>query len=322
MGEYTVTNGSTNEAIKDNCKALLMQVQGTLAKDEIIDIFMRQEYRGSQARMTFIYRNMSSLYHLTNFKSFIVKTAPNMRAQAPRALDIIKSGTTQTHMALLDLYIPFVSAPELVLTFTLCPLDGMAVADGGGGGGSLIHHKYILPLPMCLGNFLSPVLLSPTEIKTRWDAMEGSEAVKKGPCKKSMDPSHHDSLHNALRFVKLGIGADPLDESGSGLCCATALHTRFMDKKNGVRILVGCIAKVLVKDRNATIVVRSPDRNFPELMANYLLSVLSSGRLHLKPSRSAGSSVKGAAASKASRASTEGFIVADEEEHYGSSGFE
>ena len=42
-GEYTVTNGSTNEAIKDNCKALLMQVQGTLAKDEIIDIFMRQE---------------------------------------------------------------------------------------------------------------------------------------------------------------------------------------------------------------------------------------------------------------------------------------
>jgi hypothetical protein len=308
--------------------------------------------------MTFIYRNMSSLYHLTNFKSFIVKTAPNMRAQAPRALDIIKSGTTQTHMALLDLYIPFVSAPELVLTFTLCPLDGMAVADGGGGGGSLIHHKYILPLPMCLGNFLSPVLLSPTEIKTRWDAMEGSEAVKKGPCKKSMDPSHHDSLHvgslfvviydqfiikdnptcetkigekhltvlvlcqNALRFVKLGIGADPLDESGSGLCCATALNTRFMDKKNGVRILVGCIAKVLVKDRNATIVVRSPDRNFPELMANYLLSVLSSGRLHLKPSRSAGSSVKGAAASKASRASTEGFIVADEEEHYGSSGFE
>jgi len=173
------------------------------------------------------------------------------------AADSIQSGKTQTQMALLDLYIPFNVPPELELAFSL---------DG-------IHYKYILPLPLSLSNFLSPVMLTAEEFRTRWEAMEASEVAKKGPCKKSMDPANFDSLQGALRIIKLGIAHDALDGDGGGLCCAAALHTRYKDK-SGVRVVLGCLAKVLVKNKNATVAVRSPDVNFPAVMADHVLKML------------------------------------------------
>ena len=130
---------------------------------------------------------------MTNFNAVLSETMPYLRKQLPPTAKEFAPGSTQTQMGLLELYRPFDSVVELEITFTL--------ASAEGEGGDVTHHKYLLPLPVSLYRFMSPVILTFDDFQMRWGTMESSEVIESGPCKKSMDPASLNSLQVPLHLL-------------------------------------------------------------------------------------------------------------------------
>jgi hypothetical protein len=243
-------------------KPLMSGIQGTLFKDEHLDLYYRHEYRGSQARVTLMYKNVSASGPLTGIDVALVKAAPMIRGHLPKHADTIAPGTTQTQLLVVELMTPFAEPPQLHVAFT--------------AGGA--RYKYPIPLPLTLTHFLSPVVLGANHFGGRWDAMGvGNEAVAEGSTKLSMDPASFNSVHGRLRTIKLGLGLDALDESGEGLFCAAAMHTKTRQKGAQGRVLLGLMAKVLVKGKELKVTVRAPTEKAAALLAECIVAQLSDG---------------------------------------------
>ena len=240
-------------------KPLMSGIQGTLFKDEHLDLYYRHEYRGSQARVTLVYKNVSASGPLTEVDVTLVKASPMIRGHLPKHADTIASGTTQTQLLVVELMTPFAEPPELHFAFS-------------AGGQS---YMYPIKLPLTLTQFLSPVVLAANHFGGKWDAMgESNESVVEGSTKLSMDPASFNSVHGKLRNMKLGLGVDALDENGEGLFCAAAMHTKTRQKGSLDRVLMGLMAKVLVKGKELKVTVRAPTEKAAALLAECIVSQL------------------------------------------------
>ncbi len=115
-----------------------------------------------------------------------------------------------------------------------------------------------------------------------------------------MDPASFNSIQGKLRIIKFGLGTDALDEGGGGLLCAAALHTTSRNKvlcrvdealffflsnpypflfisgqATGDRVLLGFLAKIVVADGTAKVVLRSPVPPTAAPMAHTIMAILS-----------------------------------------------
>ena len=161
------------------------------------DSFIANRFRDSRARATFLYCNLSENIFFSDFTAKITNDIPNLRSDFPPMNEDAENGKKSSyplvppesvlmHVGTFEFFIPFLKPPQLEVKFTLKNAEDESSAT---------HRKYIIPLPLCLSNFMSPIPLSPDEFNERWGAMSDSEAVQEGPCKKSMDTSNYDSVH-------------------------------------------------------------------------------------------------------------------------------
>jgi hypothetical protein len=231
----------TEAAAKAMFKTLTTGIQGTLFKNDKLDLYYRHEYRGSQARITLMYKNTAE-EALVGFEAVLAKAAPMIRGHLPKHNDAVPAGATQTQLLVMELMFPYEESIELHVAFTC-------------GGAAF---KYPIALPVTLTHFLSPVILAAEHFGTRWDGMAEGECALEGSTKLVMDPASYNSVQGKLRTIKFGLGADALDEGGAGLLCAAALHTTSHNKASGERVLLGYMAKILVDGATARVVVRCP----------------------------------------------------------------
>ena len=116
------------------------------------------------------------------------------------------------------------------------------------------------------------MVLGANHFGERWDAMGvGNEAVAVGSTKLPMDPASCNSVHGRLRTIKLGLGLGALDESGEGLFCAAAIHAKTRQKGAQDRVLLGLMAKVLVKGKELKVTVRAPTEKAAALLAECMV---------------------------------------------------
>ena len=140
-----------------------------------------------------MYRNLSETQKMTNFNAVLSETMPYLRKQLPPTAKEFAPGSTQTQMGMLELYRPYDSMVKIEISF--------ALESAEGEGGDVAHHKYLLPLPISLYRFMSPVILTFDDFQTRWGTMESSEVIESGPCKKSMDPASLNSIQVPLDLL-------------------------------------------------------------------------------------------------------------------------
>jgi len=245
-----------------------------LMRTELLDVYFRHEYRGSQARVTLMYKNLKTDgTPLTHLDATLNNHSPMFRTQVPKHGTRINGGATMTEIVVLELLTPFAEPPELVMSF----LDGESLEKSTA-------YKYIVPLPITLTHFLSPVILAQEHFMTRWEALAANEFAVEGPSKLSMDPASFASVQGRLRTIKFGLGEDALqdhattdDKGGSArLACCAALHTKTREKSSGEMVLVGIMATVLIEDGTVHVTVRAPVRKAAELLAKTLLAQLES----------------------------------------------
>jgi hypothetical protein len=220
-------------------KTLMTGIQGTLIKNDIIDLYYRHEYRGSQARITLMYKNCTD-QPITDFDVTLSNTVPMIRGHLPKHGESIPPQATQTQLLVIELMTPYSEYPEMLISFNM----------------NNQSHKYPVKLPVTLTHFLAPIILNVNHFMTRWDAMAENETILEGPTKLTMDPASFMSVQGKLRTIKFGLGTDALDENGQGLLCAGALHTKTRDKKTGNRVLVGVMAMVLVTGKTVKVTLR------------------------------------------------------------------
>eukprot|EP00615_Pteridomonas_danica_P012023 CAMPEP_0114353490 /NCGR_PEP_ID=MMETSP0101-20121206/18704_1 /TAXON_ID=38822 ORGANISM="Pteridomonas danica, Strain PT" /NCGR_SAMPLE_ID=MMETSP0101 /ASSEMBLY_ACC=CAM_ASM_000211 /LENGTH=1247 /DNA_ID=CAMNT_0001494355 /DNA_START=20 /DNA_END=3763 /DNA_ORIENTATION=- len=259
--DITADHGITDEmakSIKGWYKTLMTGIQGTLIKNDQFDLYYRHEYRGSQARITLMYKNLCD-NTLTNFDVTLSKSQPMIRGPCPKHGETLPPQGTQTQLLVIELMTPYAEPPELLIAFNDDKNES---------------HKYPVQLPVTLTHFLAPIILNANHFMTRWDAMADNETIMEGPTKLTMDPASFMSVQGKLRTIKFGLGADALDEDGKGLLCAAALHTKTRDKETGNRVLVGVMAMVLVVGKTVKVTLRCAAPKASELLCGCVIAQL------------------------------------------------
>ena len=129
--------------------------QGVLYESDLIQIGVKQEFRGSQGRLSLFYGNKSAS-PFTNV-SASVKVVPFLRVQAEELGREVGPKQQLKQQIMLECMQPFVSPAELSVAFTL---NGSPVS-------------FDVKLPCVATSFLEPVKLTGDDFQKRWVALEG-----------------------------------------------------------------------------------------------------------------------------------------------------
>eukprot|EP01084_Bolivina_argentea_P202737 346334_1 len=93
-------------------------IQGTLIKSDKLDLYYRHEYRGSQARITLMYKNLTDS-PMASFEAILSKSAPMIRGHLPKHTENLPPQGTQTQLLVVELMTPYSEAPELQISFKI-----------------------------------------------------------------------------------------------------------------------------------------------------------------------------------------------------------
>lgn len=139
-------------------KALVTAPAGVLFEDGSVQVGVKHEYKGSQARVGLFYGNKSG-GELVGFAAALAP-APFLRVQvAQDAPSSVGPGQQARQQLLVEAMRPFdyAEAPTLTVRFTL---QGRA-------------HEYGLPVPIVPTGFCEPVTLAAGDFMARWRSLEG-----------------------------------------------------------------------------------------------------------------------------------------------------
>jgi AP-2 complex subunit alpha len=128
---------------------------GVLFENDVLQIGLKQEFRGSQGRLQLFYGNKST-QTLTQV-SAIVKPVPFLRCQAEDLGREVAPKQQLKQQLMVESMQPFVTPPEMTVTYTV---SGQAFSVD-------------LKLPCLVSSFLEPVKLSADDFQKRWLALEG-----------------------------------------------------------------------------------------------------------------------------------------------------
>ncbi|KDO23714.1 hypothetical protein SPRG_10492 [Saprolegnia parasitica CBS 223.65] len=197
--------------------------QGVLYESDLIQIGVKQEFRGSQGRLSLFYGNKSAC-PLTNV-SASVKPVPFLRVQAEELAREVGPKQQLKQQIMLECMQPFVSPAELSVAFTL---NGSSVA-------------FDVKLPCVATSFLEPVKLSGDDFQKRWVALEGQGREQQDVfvAANKMDVQANVKLLTEVMKFGLVEGGDP----SGGLALAATFRTGTT-APTGDKISVGCLAKL------------------------------------------------------------------------------
>ena len=216
-------------------KALITTPAGVLFENEVLQIGIKQDYRGSQGRVALFYGNKTT-GELSNFKAELA-TVSFLRVQSQDPPPTIGAGQQAKHQLAVEVLKPFdyPEAPFLLLSFT-SPSSGQT-------------YSYSLPLPIVPTCFFEPVTLAASDYMTRWRSLEGQNRERQEVIQQPPNFNYESSGLVAFRAKILDglhlAQAQGIDQNDLSLSAVGSLRTGTAGP-DGSKISVGALVRIEV----------------------------------------------------------------------------
>ncbi|ETV96757.1 hypothetical protein H310_10065 [Aphanomyces invadans] len=238
-GVGDVFRGKSNSGVDPNKLAawfnkIVATNQGVLFENDVIQIGVKQEFRGSQGRLGLFYGNKSS-QPLTGL-SLNVKNVPSLRTQVEEVAKELAPKQQLKQQVMVECMQPFIQPVEAVFTYT-----------SGSQQTSLD-----LKLPCVATSFLEPVKLGLDDFHKRWSALEGQGREQQDAFPAKWDVQAASKL--LVDVMKFGL-VDGADVSG-GLSMAATFRTGT-SSPSGEKISVGILVKLESQGNSYRVTVRA-----------------------------------------------------------------
>jgi AP-2 complex subunit alpha len=232
-------------------KALITTPAGVLFEDDLLQIGIKQEHRGAQARLSLFYGNKTPS-DLTTFTAKL-SPAPYLRILQSEDPPTSIAGNQQAkHTLQLEVIKPYdyPEAPTLTLTFTHTPTHTTTKQS----------YQYELPIPVVPTNFFEPVTLSAPDFMTRWRALEGQnrerQEVLQQPPQFNFDPASFPLFKSKVLEGLHVAQAQGLDQNDLSLSVAGSFRTATAGP-DGSKISVGALLRIEINPQVRAIRVTS-----------------------------------------------------------------
>lgn len=225
--------------------------QGVLFENDALQIGAKQEFRGSQGRVTLFYGNKSP--QALNNLGVVVKQNAFFRTQVEDVAKVLAPKQQLKQQIMVECMQPFVNPAEIVVSYTM-----------GSQQASIT-----LQLPCVATSFLEPVKLGLDDFNKRWGALEGQGREQQDVFVAKVDLQSSTKL--LVDVMKFGLveGADMT----SGLSLAATFRTGTASP-TGDKISVGCLLKLEAQANSFRLTVRAVHPDVSLALKNSIKSVL------------------------------------------------
>ncbi|TMW61221.1 hypothetical protein Poli38472_013684 [Pythium oligandrum] len=219
-------DASMEPQLREWTKNLLLNPQGVLFENDIIQIGVKHEYRGSQGRIGLFIGNKTN-DTLSNFRLQIEPNpAAAFRLQAEDVPNQVAGKQQVKQQIMIESMAPFVAAPALKVSFS----------RGGA------NYLYPLALPCQAVVFMEPVKLSGEDFMKRWNALEGQEREQQEVVTSTQKMDMTQNKKWLTENIKMA-QADGIDTAGNSITIAGTFRTGAT-APTGDKISVGCLVRV------------------------------------------------------------------------------
>jgi AP-2 complex subunit alpha len=179
MGGVIGIEASLTPKLVEWSKNIMISNSGVLFENDLIQIGVKQEFRGSQGRINLFYGNKGS----DNYNNFKVsyEAGPSFRLQAEDMGNCLASRQQLKQQIMIESMGPFTSSPVMKVSFTR------------NNGASYLYN---LKLPATVTSFIEPVPLVRDDFMKRWGALEGQEREQQEvfTAQNKIDMAHNRSI--------------------------------------------------------------------------------------------------------------------------------
>jgi len=218
-------------------KALITTPAGVLFESEMLQIGIKQDYRGSQGRVALFYGNKTT-GELSNFKAELVSVS-FLRVQSQDPPTSVGAGEQVKHHLAVEVLKPFdfSEAPSLILSF---------ISSQGQ------DYSYTLPLPVVPTSFFEPVTLAAPDFMARWRSLEGQNRERQEVIQQPLNFDYESSGLVAFRAKILDglhlAQAQGIDQNDLSLSAAGSLRTGTLGS-DGSKISVGALVRIEINSQ-------------------------------------------------------------------------
>ncbi|KAE9016188.1 AP-2 complex subunit alpha [Phytophthora rubi] len=235
---------------------LMLNPQGVLVENDVLQVGAKHEYRGSQGRINLFFGNKTT-DTLNNF-SVQLETGNFFRVQTEDMPPQLAGKQQAKQQIMIEAMAPFSEPPTMTVSFS---------RNG-------TNYAYRVALPCQATSFMDPVAVNEEAFLQRWNALEGQDREQQEvvPAASKLDLAQaREWLSTNLKFAMV----DGLDSQASGSLSGAATYRTGAVGPNGGKLSVGCLVRLEASDGNAyRIRVRAVHRDVSVATKNCLKMLL------------------------------------------------
>ncbi|GMI26371.1 hypothetical protein TeGR_g522 [Tetraparma gracilis] len=218
--------------MRDNAIPSLLKAkpEGMLYSEPgVINVMVKQEWRGSQGRVSVCFVNAGSSA-ITTLAASLEPVTDNSAALRSQLSEIPNGGTLQpgeqaVQQIMVECMQPFETMPQFSLSFKI-------------GGTS---HDYPLTLPIVLNCFFEPTAMEGDDFMSRWQKLN-NPALQQQEAVTSKTPTLNAFVEQVMGQMKMAV-ISSLSEKSGGICAVGTLRTGMINASGG-KISVGVLCRV------------------------------------------------------------------------------
>ena len=211
-------------------KGLTVNTTGLLFENQFIQLFLQQDYRGSQARIDFMVKSKGqAMQNITAQIDSAEIGANALRSQMQTAQPVLEANGQFTVRLMVECMTPFSGTPSFDLKFSI----------------GTQSYAYAIPIPSIVTKFVEPVQMSGADLNQRWDGMSAPQlqVMEVFQAKNAINTVAMPNLVAAA--TKMAVAQDLLQANPNVIMAAGTLKTGTLQQGNpGQKITVGCLIKL------------------------------------------------------------------------------
>ncbi|KAE9017611.1 AP-2 complex subunit alpha [Phytophthora fragariae] len=235
---------------------LMLNPQGVLVENDVLQVGSKHEYRGSQGRINLFFGNKTT--DTLNHFSVQLETGNFFRVQTEDMPPQLAGKQQAKQQIMIEAMAPFSEPPTMTVSFS---------RNG-------TNYAYRVALPCQATSFMDPVAVNEEAFLQRWNALEGQDREQQEvvPAASKLDLAQaREWLSTNLKFAMV----DGLDSQASGSLSGAATYRTGAVGPNGDKLSVGCLVRLEASDGNAyRIRVRAVHRDVSVATKNCLKMLL------------------------------------------------
>ena len=198
-------------------KGLTVNTTGLLFENQFIQLFLQQDYRGSQARIDFMVKSKGqAMQNITAQIDSAEIGANALRSQMQTAQPVLEANGQFTVRLMVECMTPFSGTPSFDLKFSI----------------GTQSYAYAIPIPSIVTKFVEPVQMSGADLNQRWDGMSAPQlqVMEVFQAKNAINTVAMPNLVAAA--TKMAVAQDLLQANPNVIMAAGTLKTGTLQQGN------------------------------------------------------------------------------------------